>query len=188
VLVIDVAADCNPDFMNPGAAVPSLSDAARDVLAVALDWSMSLVGSLPVAVRAIGSGSTADRLNLHVEFRRPSAGGIAPAAQIRLTAKTPATSSTLSAGGSDTSSTLRASVECLHGTALLEGPQDVTWYLANEDSPGERFVESLASDRPAVEVMLDHFCRRVVGGLIPVPTLDDLCRAFQLIDSALRVV
>jgi hypothetical protein len=102
----------------------------------------------------------------------------------------------MSGGGSETSITLRASVECAHGTALLEGSKDVTWYLASADSPGrespgsdskgERFVESLASDRPAVEVMLDHFCRRVVGGLIPVPTLEDLCRAFQLVDSALK--
>jgi hypothetical protein len=56
----------------------------------------------------------------------------------------------------------------------------VTW-----ESSKEKARESLISDRPAVEVMLDHFTRRVVGGLIPVPTLEDLCRAFQLAETAM---
>lgn len=172
VLVVDVAAEC-----NPGAAESALPDAGRDVLAVALDWTMSLVGAVPVAVRAARNGSPSDRLDVHVEFRRPAAGGVAPKALIRLAQKSPASS----ASSSDTSIALRASVECVHGMALLEGPQDVKW-----DSAGEQFVESLVSDRPAVEVMLDHFCRRVVGGLIPVPTLDDLYRAYQLVDAALK--
>ena len=72
--------------------------------------------------------------------------------------------------------------------AVLEGPQEMMWHPGGGESAGERIVESLAADRPDVEVMLDHFCRRVVGGLIPVPTLDDLCRAFQLVDTAFRVV
>jgi predicted dehydrogenase len=171
-LVVDVAAECAP--VAPGAA---RSDAERDMLAVALDWIISLVGGMPIAVRASKHESTADYFGLHVEFRRPSAGGAAPAALIRLAAKPPVSSP----NGFDRSPALRASVECVHGKALLEGPQDMKWDLS-----GEQFIESLASDRPAIEVMLDHFCRRVVGGLIPIPTFDDLYRVFQLVDAALE--
>ena len=177
VLVVDVEADCDSGTIKPGANELTPADAARDALALALDWSMSLVGAVPAAIRAARNRSTADGIELHVEFRRPAAGGVAPTARIRLAAKAPAAS----ANDSERSIALRASVECAAGKALLEGPQDVTWDLA-----GEQFVESLTSDRPGVEVMLDHFCRRVVGGLIPVPTLEDLCRAFQLVDSALK--
>ena len=34
--------------------------------------------------------------------------------------------------------------------------------------------------------MLDHFCRRVVGGLIPVADLADVCGHLRLIESAER--
>jgi len=176
-LVVDVVANC-----NPGAAEWDLPEAARDVLAVALDWSMTLVGAAPVIVRAARNGSPGECLELQVEFRRPPSGSAAPAALVRLANKI----SHPTDNGSDPSITLRARVECAHGMALLEGPQKMTWHLGTGDSAGERIVESLASDRPAIEVMLDHFCRRVVGGLIPVPTLDDLRRAFQLVDTALR--
>jgi hypothetical protein len=43
-----------------------------------------------------------------------------------------------------------------------------------------RATESLTTDRTDVEVMLDHFTRRVLGGLIPVPTLEDVQRAREL--------
>ena len=56
----------------------------------------------------------------------------------------------------------------------------MTW-----ESAGKREIESLDSERAAVEVMLDHFSRRVVGGLIPVPTLDDFCRASRLVETVL---
>lgn len=181
-LVIDVATDCNPRI-----AGSELPDAARDVLAVALDWSITLVGGLPVTVCAVRNGSSGERLELHVEFRRQTAGSVAPTAQIRLSAKSPVASAGPSGNGSDSSISLRARVECVHGAALLEGLQELTWISGAGNSGGERFVESLASDRPGVEVMLDHFCRRVVGGLIPVPTLDDLCRAFQLVDKAIGI-
>jgi hypothetical protein len=61
------------------------------------------------------------------------------------------------------------------------GAAQVAWETAREAR-----VESLTGERADVEVMLDHFSRRVVGGLIPVPTLDDLCLAFRLAEAAER--
>jgi hypothetical protein len=174
-LAVEVQVDSDPGAIKPDASELTRADAARDALALALDWSMSLVGAVPVAVHAARNGPPADGFELNVEFRRPAAGGVAPTAIIRLAAK----STGVFATDIGMSIALRANVECAHGKALLAGPQDVRWDLA-----GEQFVESLTSDRPGIEVMLDHFCRRVVGGLIPVPTLEDLCRAYQLVDSA----
>ncbi len=179
-LVIDVTST-----YDTSSAQTEPPDAARDVLAVALDWSITLVGAAPVAVRAVQTGSPDNLLELHVEFRHLPAGAVAPAAQIRLAARPPAASAGPSTDNCESSIALSAKVDCAQGTAVVTGPQELTWNLQDGNSPGEKVVESLSSDRPGLEVMLDHFCRRVVGGLIPVPTLEDLCRVFQLVDSAL---
>jgi hypothetical protein len=72
-------------------------------------------------------------------------------------------------------------IVCIRGRAKFSDPQQLSW-----TSGGEERVESLASERSEVEVMLDHFCRRVVGGLIPVADLADICGHLRLIESAER--
>src|SRR5579863_8053123 len=156
-LLVDVVENCNSAVVDL-----DLPSAVRDMLAVALDWSTTLVGAVPVSVRAARDRSSDERLALHVEYRRPPAGHATPMAQIRLATESSVATSRPSSNGFDTSFTLRARVECVHGIAVLEGPQEMTWHLGTRESVGERFVESLASDRPGIEVMLDHFCRRVV--------------------------
>lgn len=52
------------------------------------------------------------------------------------------------------------------------GPTTVEW-----TADGKQQSEELTAERTETEVLLDHFCRRAVGGLIPVPTLEDLMRA-----------
>ncbi|MGE5191568.1 MAG: hypothetical protein ACM3U2_03645 [Deltaproteobacteria bacterium] len=160
----------------------------RETLAAALDWCSNLVGAAPALVRAESAGAGIPAaapplagkgpLQLHVEFRRRASGGEPASARIRLNepARTAAPPDDVEAR----SLNLRARVECVRGAALIEGPRGITW-----ESGREKLAESLAADRPDVEVMLDHFSRRVVGGLIPVPTLEDLCRAYQLVDVAL---
>jgi len=44
----------------------------------------------------------------------------------------------------------------------------------------EGTTESLTADRSEVEVMIDHFCRRLAGGLIPVADISDVCRCLRL--------
>jgi hypothetical protein len=41
----------------------------------------------------------------------------------------------------------------------------------------------LTGEREDLELMLDHFARRVAGGLVPVPTFEDLQHAWSLRDS-----
>ena len=63
-------------------------------------------------------------------------------------------------------------LHCEHGQARLLGTTSIEW-----TDDGNSQSEELATERTETEVLLDHFCRRVVGGLIPVPTLEDLARA-----------
>lgn len=68
---------------------------------------------------------------------------------------------------------VKGTVSCQGGQLLIHGEQDVTWSLFDEADN----VESLQSDRTAIDVMYDLFGRRIVGGLVPVPDVRDLIRA-----------
>ncbi len=66
-------------------------------------------------------------------------------------------------------------VRCKDGEARTEGPVHLRWRLG-----GIEHDESLGTDRSAVAVELDHFARRLAGGLIPVPGLSDVLRAMHM--------
>ena len=87
----------------------------------------------------------------------------------------------------------RIQVVCERGIAVLESGTEISWQVGSKDSENsltsensETCSEILASERSEVEVTLDHFCRRVVGGLVPVPDLNDVCRGMELVRSAER--
>lgn len=63
-------------------------------------------------------------------------------------------------------------LHCERGHAQLLGPTMIEW-----TADGASQSEELTAERTETEVLLDHFCRRVIGGLIPVPSLEDLIRA-----------
>ena len=63
-------------------------------------------------------------------------------------------------------------LSCERGQARLLGPTMIEWAT----DQGQQ-SEELTAERTETEVLLDHFCRRAVGGLIPVPSLEDLMRA-----------
>lgn len=67
-------------------------------------------------------------------------------------------------------------LECQQGRARIVNPEELCWQLHGAD---ER-VESLGSERTTYDVMFDQFCRRAIGGLVPVPTLTDLFYAKRL--------
>jgi predicted dehydrogenase len=70
---------------------------------------------------------------------------------------------------------VRFEVHCEHGVVHIDGPKNISWEVA-----GKTESETLESDRTDALVMLDHFFRRVVGGLIPVADLSDICRAINI--------
>ncbi len=69
-------------------------------------------------------------------------------------------------------------VECERGEAVIESDRDISWRTAAQWKR-----ESLTSDRCEIEVMLDLFCRRVVGGLIPVADIGDVCRSIRMVQA-----
>ena len=74
--------------------------------------------------------------------------------------------------------------ECPAGQVMLHSRTRLTWHL--NESPATTFTdEELQSERDEQQVMLDLFCRRLVGGLIPVADLSDISRALRLIESVL---
>jgi predicted dehydrogenase len=182
-LLVDIAAP----FHHISDATVTLPVEARDLLAATIDWCTNVVGTTPAAVHAAAHASSDEnsvansnetRLQLEVEFRRPAAGGQAACASIRLNGTL---DQGAAASGSDAAALrLQARVQCAKGSAWIENADHLTW-----ESGSEQKQESLAADRPDVEVMLDHFTRRVVGGLLPVPTLEDVCRACRLVEGAL---
>ncbi len=67
-------------------------------------------------------------------------------------------------------------LECQQGRARIVNPEELRWQRHGT----EERVESLKGERTTYDVMFDQFCRRAVGGLVPVPTLTDLFNAKRL--------
>lgn len=152
-------------------AQPSCDDktlavvAPQDELLAAIDWVCHLVGTAPDQVRG-GTMPDGSRETV-IAFRRSAAGGAPASARIVIhPPSTPIAPWT-------------AEVRCRRGIARLTGASQIDW-----DDANDRQSESLAGERADVDVMLDHFSRRAVGGLIPVGTLSDLCRAARLARAA----
>ncbi len=79
----------------------------------------------------------------------------------------------------ENSSRILYEIACEEGSAIMNSATEISWHLNRE----EQVHETLTAERSSVEVMLDHFCRRVVGGLVPVADLDDVARSLQLVLS-----
>lgn len=137
----------------------------RETWLAALDWACHLVGTAPAEVR--GRFSAEEDREATISFVRSAAGGAPALARVVLHRH------------SHTDVDWTAEIRCRKGVARLKGGTEIEW----EDGD-ERRSESLSGERGGVEVMLDHFSRRAVGGLIPVPTLDDLSLAARLAEAA----
>jgi hypothetical protein len=81
--------------------------------------------------------------------------------------------------GEDDECHLRQEVECERGQAVIAAPTEIIW--ENGTGPGK---ESLLTERSEAEVTLDQFCRRIVGGLIPVANVDDVSRSLAVAQAA----
>jgi predicted dehydrogenase len=75
--------------------------------------------------------------------------------------------------------------ECESGRATLLDRTSLTWCCRDDegDRTGIRTKEELSSERTESQVMLDLFCRRLVGGLVPVADFSDISRALRLVES-----
>lgn len=160
-------------------AVPGQSN-AKDFLVGLIDWSRHIIRLPPSSVEMVvpepdQSDSHIEKI-LRIEFNKSRAGGEAPVAEIVILRCE-------ERKGEEPLEPPKPQHEilCIRGRARFTDPKQLAW-----TSGGEERLESLASERSEVEVMLDHFCRRVVGGLIPVADLADICGHLRLIESAER--
>lgn len=74
-------------------------------------------------------------------------------------------------------------VECERGSARLEGKTQISWQSADECGQ-----EVHGNERSPYEIILDQFCRRALGGLVPVPTVTDAIQAIATMQKALAAV
>ncbi len=70
-------------------------------------------------------------------------------------------------------------ISCERGSAEIHSASEVAW--RSGDRPMES--EKLTADRSEHDIMLDLFCRRVAGGLIPVPDYFDVSNALRIIEQ-----
>lgn len=137
-----------------------------------VDWCCYVIPTPPTDVAA-NSVHEAGPGSIRVTFARPRAGGAAPTAEIRLRTDSDRSAAEASAPV--------YRVRCERGEAELVDTSRIAWSCG-----GDRREESLAAERTDVQVMLDHFCRRVVGGLIPVADLGDVRRSRYLARAAVE--
>jgi predicted dehydrogenase len=136
------------------------------------DWCRQVIRTAPATARA--EGGAGQRLldgvqRIEIEFRAPR-GGMPCHVEIQV-------------GGRDDRAapgdcpSLDISLEAERGTAVLRDSCTLRWSAAGQAPDAE---ESLTSERSEFEVMLDLFCRRVVGGLIPVADFGDIARGLAI--------
>jgi predicted dehydrogenase len=157
----------------PSAAVGELSPigAGRDQLIAAADWCRYVVGTAPTRVAGTDT-------SVQLEFPG-KAGGANVKAELSFTSQLPADAGSYPIGTEMTAEAqFQAVVHCVRGTATLRSVTEIDW-----EQGGDSARESLTSERTATEVMFDLFCRRVVGGLIPVADISDVVRCAQVVDA-----
>ncbi|MBM79838.1 MAG: hypothetical protein CMJ78_04505 [Planctomycetaceae bacterium] len=146
----------------------------HDDLTASIDWCCHLFGCLPTAVMV--QPYTSDQIDREVKLMFETQEATLKQARIRFLGKD-IDRSMESVQSLETST---RTVTCDKGRATLTGPTQIFW----ECQTTEKF-EDLSAERTNVEVMLDHFCRRVSGGLIPVPDLGDVLNAWQVAKTAM---
>jgi predicted dehydrogenase len=139
-----------------------------ELLVGLLDWCTYVTGRMPVSIR-----SSQSRSAVEVGFRADAQGRVVPAATIAFRS---ATTSTMD---DSPSYFARHEVHCEHGQAVISRQDSIAW----QNGTGER-CESLAFECSDAERMLDQFCRRINGGLVPVADVHDAWRAISLARAA----
>ena len=148
------------------------SEPTDSLVISAIDWCRSLLGS---TVSQITREPTPDGQLLVMSCGRRTP--LSP--PVRTEIRMPATAATSAA---PPVGQLIARVRCQKGHAELIGESHLHWQTDTESAD-----ESLESDRPAEQVLLDLFLRRVVGGVVPIPSWAELQEASRLWGSVKEV-
>lgn len=150
-----------------------------DFLLGLLDWCVYLTGRIPSFVSAQPLGPCAAEQSgwkVQLGFRRGGQEQWVATADIHVLPP---------AEGPAAGNHVVHEVECEHGFASTSQPTEIIWGNADVG----RAVESLVADRSEAEVLLDKFCRRLLGGLVPTADVLDVCRGLALaraVEASLR--
>ena len=149
---------------------PAIVQSVRREFVNWFDWLRYILCAPPLSLKVTQDAETGPRIR--IEYSTPRHSEISPSAELRVVPGTQPNGPQIG----------RPEVECEHGIAVIHSPTVIRWKSHSDE---KYVIESLLSDRSEFEVMLDHFCRRVVGGLIPVADLADISHSLELI-KALR--
>ncbi len=172
--VVPVAASTGP---LPG------QSCERDYLAGLLDWCQYITGRVPTSLRATPSALNVEPWEIELGFR-PAANG-RPATTAKLLLQPATVPGDLIGGALDEPDWPfpQHEILCEHGHALIGSAGEICWQYGTQSSLE---TERLAAERADAEVMLDQFSRRVLGGLVPVADVQDVCRALALVAATLQ--
>ncbi|GIX03274.1 MAG: hypothetical protein KatS3mg113_0280 [Planctomycetaceae bacterium] len=174
----------------PGKAMTTVQS---EIMLQVLDWCGYIVGSAPqhVSVEPLPSHVVHPCCPWKVVLEYPAEGCCRPPAIAELflheTSLTPCTGDD-STGYNPPTAGLRQqpltfSIRCEHGRAELQMPYAIRW-----SNGVQQCEEVLRTDRAGTDVILDHFCRRLRGGLIPTTDLRDVCQGLELLDKIERII
>ncbi|MBW3543949.1 MAG: hypothetical protein KY476_27180, partial [Planctomycetes bacterium] len=145
-----------------------------------LDWCGCIAGGRVELVERLDAGGYGPLVPFRITYRRTppaddSVSAIVPLPRLALGGG-PAASGAIELSESRTDLSPKAIVTCRDGEAALEQPRQIRWRTDEEWNP-----EAL-TERGRHELLLDLFCRRIAGGLVPVPSLSDLQAATAMLE------
>ena len=128
-----------------------------------LDWCGCLIGDSNPHV-AFQTTSTGSQFNLHFPLRTADPREL-PDVKILF----------------DATGEPRRHIVCERGSAAISSPTQIDWQTSEEHAQ-----ESFSHERSQYEIILDQFCRRVLGGLVPVPTVINALHAITTAQQAVE--
>lgn len=144
-----------------------------------LDWSCYLLRTSPKTIEVIDDNNTINQSEnqrtIRVSFPVSHSSTQHPSTQ---QSDQQITVAEIRLSHTENETAITQKVVCESGSAVLKTSHQISWEAGNHST-----TESLTTDRNELEVMLDLFCRRVVGGLIPVPSLADVSRGISLLNA-----
>ncbi|MDA0833340.1 MAG: Gfo/Idh/MocA family oxidoreductase [Planctomycetota bacterium] len=156
-------------------------DIDNDLLMNLMDWCRYVMRARPAQLRhvtAMEQGGSEWTSTIEIVFHQRTFTASPPVAELTFvnSGVEPSEESKVK-----TAEPVRIEIRCEQGRATIIDPVTIVWQT--NSSP---VTECLQSERTELEVMFDLFCRRVVGGLIPVADLGDICRSLYMVEAARR--
>jgi len=152
----------------------------RRVLTEIIDWCQVVIGTAPETIACLGhsTGTPHEQRTVTLTFRPPKGRSEPTRVAIQLAWPHTVVNSVEERGVKLPPADvwpLEFCIACRDGEARLEDAVHLRWRCG-----GREREESLSTERTAASVVIDHFARRLAGGLIPVPDLMDVSRACEL--------